>query len=738
MTVETRRSFCRVCHASCPIDVDVDTADASLPGGRVVAVRGVMEDPLFEGYTCIKGRQLPEQMHQPGRMVQPLRREPDGHFATIDSSTAFDEIALKLNQIIATHGPRAVASYTGTGGFQNSVAVPAARAWHQGFGSTSFYTSVTIDQPAKATAPTRIGMWEAGYHNFRDADVLMAIGYNPMVSSYGAVGGLQGTNPFTVMRRAKKRGMKLIVVDPRRTELATFADVFLQIRPGEDPTLLAGMINLVLSEGLLDHEFCDTWVGDLPTLGQSVAPFTSSYVAERCGITVTDFEGAVRMFAAGPRGTVGTGTGPNMAPHSSLTEHLSMVLNTVCGRVNRPGDRLESGNFLYPETPRRAQVIPARTPVNGPAARIRNLRGYRGEMPTATLAEEILTPGEGQVRALIVSGGNPAVAWPDQDLTLRALKDLELLVVIDHRMTASAELAHYVIAPKLSLERADVPHLMDRWFRAPYTNYSPAVLDASANPDHDVHNEWEVFWELARRMGSTIPLPGGDLPLDSKPTDDTVIDLAYANSRMPLDEIRTHLGVVHEDLAMVVAPADPDATGRFTVAPTDLMDELAVVRLETSGAEVFGSFTPEAFPYRLVSRRLKAVLNSLGVELSALRKKEGTTNHAHMNPDDMHDLTLTDDDLIRITSPAGSIVGVVAASPDVRRGVISMAHSWGGLSMTDEKVRDIGVPTSRLVSTDGGFDPVTGMVVSSAIPVNVARFYESDFSSPKLAGTSSV
>ena len=189
---------------------------------------------------------------------------------------------------------------------------------------------------------------------------------------------------------------------------------------------------------------------------------------------------------------------------------------------------------------------------------------------------------------------------------------------------------------------------------------------------------------------------------------------------------------------MVVAPADPDATGKFTVAPTDLMDELAAVRLETSGAEVFGSFTPEAFPYRLVSRRLKAVLNSLGVELSALRKKEGTTNHAHMNPDDMHDLALTDDDLIRITSPAGSIVGVVAASPDVRRGVISMAHSWGGLSMTDEKVRDIGVPTSRLVSTDGGFDPVTGMVVSSAIPVNVARFYESDFNSPKLAGTSSV
>ena len=710
MSVETRRSFCRVCHAACPIDVDVDTNDTQFPGGRVLAVRGVLDDPLFEGYTCIKGRQLPEQMHQPSRLRSPMRRAGDGHFEAVPSGVAFDEIAARLRTIIDVHGPRAVASYTGTGGYQNSVAVPAARAWHQGLGSPSFYTSVTIDQPAKTTAPARLGAWEAGYQNFRDADVSMAIGYNPMVSSYGAVGGLQGTNPFTVMRRAKQRGMKLIVVDPRRTELATFADVFLQIRPGEDPTLLAGMISLVLEEGLIDHEFCDTWVGDLHALGRSVAPFTPTYTAERCGIDVEDLRVAARMFGAGPRGTAGTGTGPNMAPHSSLTEHLTMTLNTICGRVNRAGDLLESGTFLYPETPKRAQVIAPRTPTNGPPSRIRGLRGYRGEMPTATLAEEILEPGEGRIRALIVSGGNPAVAWPDQELTLRALKDLELLVVLDHRMTATAELAHYVIAPKLSLERADVPHLMDRWFRAPYTNYSPITVTAT----DDVHNEWEVFWELARRLGSDIPLPGGNVPMERKPTDDEVIDLAYANSRMPLATVRASRGVVHEELAMVVEPAEAGASATFTTAPSDLMDELASVLAHPTAGD-------SAYPYRLVSRRLKAVLNSLGGELTALRRSAGTTNHAHMNPLDMDALGLVDDDLIEITSPRSTITGVVAASPDVRRGVVSMAHSWGGGALSDEKVRDIGTPTSRLVSTSDGHDPVNGMVVQSAIPVRIAR-----------------
>lgn len=705
---ETRRSFCRVCHAACPIDVDVDVIH-----NRVVAVRGVADDPLFEGYTCIKGRQLPDQFADPGRLRSLLRRAPDGRLEAVDPNDAFDEMASRLRSIIDRHGSRAVASYTGTGGYQSACGVPTARAFHQGLGSPSFYTSVTIDQPAKTTAPFRLGIWEAGYHNFRDADVSMAIGYNPMVSSYGPVGGLQGTNPFTAMRRAKQRGMKLIVVDPRRTELAAFADVFLQVRPGEDPTLLAGMINLVLSEGLHDHDFCDRWVDQLDALGQAVAGFDVAFVAERCGLEPADFVEAVRLFAAGPRGTAGTGTGPNMAPHSSLTEHLTMVLNTICGRVNREGDRLESGWFLYPETPRRAQVLPAREPTTGHPSRFRGLRGYRGEMPTATLAEEILTPGDGQIRALIVSGGNPAVAWPDQELTLAALRDLELLIVIDHRITATAELAHYVVAPRLSLERADVPHLMDRWFPAPYVNYTPAVVE----PDGDVFSEWEVFWELARRLGSPLALPGGVAPTDRRPTDDEMIDLAYGNSRMPLDEVRANRGQVLEDRAMVVQSADDDCHARFTVAPEDLMSELADVR-----DEPFGAAATSDYPFRLVSRRLKTSLNSLGQELPALRAK-GTTNHAYMNPDDMHDLELCDDDLVEITSPRATLHGVVSTAADVRRGVVSMAHSWGGTSTRDDKVRDIGSPTSRLTSTSAGHDPVTGMVVLSAIPVRLVKFH---------------
>ena len=714
--IETRETFCRFCHAACPLHVDVEINST---GARtqevVVAVRGIMEDPLFEGYTCIKGRQLADQHHAPDRLRNPLQRSDDGSFVEVTSKNALDDIAHRVQAIIAAHGPRAVATYTGTGAFQNSISMPVTQAFHSGIGSPSFYTSITIDQPAHLTSRLRMGAWEAGWQNFRDADVLLAIGYNPLVSSYAPAGGLQGTNPFVRLRRAKERGMKLIVIDPRRSELASFADLWLPVKPGEDPTLLAGLINVILQENLHDKDFCDRWVDQLDDLRSAVAPFNPEMVATRCEVEAADVLTAARMFAAGPRGTAGTGTGPNMAAHSTLMEHLALTLNAICGRVNREGDVLESGNFLYPGDTRRAQVIAPSDPAPGTPHRVRGLKGMPGEMLTNALAEEILEPGEGKVRCLFVCGGNPVVAFPDQLKTIAAMKDLELLVVIDHRMTPTAELAHYVIPPRLELERADVPTVMDRRFASAYVSYTPAVLQA----DGDLLSEWEVFAGLAQRLGTPIPLPGGDLPLDGSANDDMVLDYAFAKSRLAMSEIRAKRSTIHEELAIKVVAADPDASARFAVAPPDVVEEISVVLTESTGAEVIDGFDATKFPFRLISRRLKHVLNSLGREIPGLARV-GTTNAAYMNPLDMRDLSLSDGELVRITSPSGEVVGVAEGSDTIKRGVISMSHSWGG-SITDEDVRLHGTPTNRLCTVDSGRDPINGMAIQSAIPIAVTK-----------------
>ncbi len=707
MTIETRRSFCRICHAACPVDVEIED-------GRPIKIRGVDEDPIFKGYTCVKGRQLPDQVNDPARLRTALRRSAGGTLEVVDSSAALDEVADKLRHIIDRHGGRAVASYTGTGGYQNAPSHPVAQAFHRAIDSISYYTSVTIDQPMKATAHMRLGIWEAGPQNFSEADVLLAIGYNPMVSSFAPFGGLQGTDPFVTLRARKAEGLKLIVVDPRRTELASQADIHLQVKPGEDPTLLAGLLNVILSEDLNDAEFCRRWVepDHLDRLRSAVERFTPDYVAARCGVAADDVMAAARLFATGPTGTAGTGTGPSMSPHPSLMEHLTQCLNVVCGRYLREGQQIESGMLLQPAVPKRAQVIGPFGKPRGPESRFRGLRGYNGEMPCTTLAQEITTPGPEQVRALIVNGGNPVAAWPDQNKTLAAMENLELLVVIDHRMTQTADFAHYVFAPRLSLERADVPPFMDGWFREPYACYTPAVLE----PDGDLLNDWEVYDGLARRIGVDIKLAGGPIPAAA--SDDDVLDLVYAKSRVPMDEIRANSGQVLPQHAITVTPADPDAGGRFQVALEDHIEELATVWDETTSAELIRGFDPTIHTFRLISRRLKTHLNSLGAELPGLASKTAT-NYAYMHPDDLAELGLVDDDLVRIASPHAELIGVVSAAPDVRPGVVSMAHSWGSSTGTDEKVRDIGAPTNRLIDVENGYCPISGQAIQSAIPVSV-------------------
>lgn len=701
MATQTRKSYCRFCHNYCALEVDVED-------GRATAVRGDASDPIYGGYTCIKGRQLPELHAHPSRLLQPHKRTPDGYQA-ISSAQAFDEIAERVAQIVERHGPRSVASYCGTYAFQNSAALAVAKSWHYGIGSESFYSSVTIDQPGKFVAMSRSGTWLAGTHGFEDADVVMIVGCNTIVSQYAPFGGLPPWNPVRAFNDARKRGMKVIVIDPRRTDIARRADLHLQVRPGEDPTLLSGILRVILDEGLHDAEFCSEWLDGFDELYAGVRDFDLDFVAQRTRVPLEQIVAAARMFANGRRGIASAGTGPDMAPRANLTEHLLIALNMTCGRVHRAGERLPNPGVLSPQRRRKAQPI-APWPANaaGPRSRVRGLGQLIGEMPTAALSDEILEPGEGQVKALLCIGGNPIVAWPDQQKTERAMGELELLVCVDVRFSATSKLADYVIAPKLTLERADAPVLCDNWYEEPYTHYADAVVDPP--PGSDVNEEWELYWELAQRIGSPIALPGGELPMDERPSKADVLELMLPKTRFPWEEIRSHEGGhIYEGVEEIVRPADPGCEARIQLAPDGICEELAEVR---------GESAIERFSHRLISRRLRHVYNSSGQQLDAIRAK-GTTNPAFLNPADLEEIGVASGDIVEIESDHASILGVAQAAEDVPPGVVSMAHAWGDPAVDPKEVREIGSSTNRLVSNERHYDPISGMARQSAIPVNV-------------------
>ncbi|CAB4873473.1 unannotated protein [freshwater metagenome] len=716
-TIETRRSFCRFCHAGCAIDVDVDVA-----ANRVVSVRGVLDDPMYEGYTCIKGRHLGDQHHHDGRLYHSQKRN-GGAFEPIATALAFDEIADQLAGLIERHGPRVLATYCGTAAYQNATGLPVAKAFHQAIGSPGFYTSASIDQPAKFVAPMRHGAWQAGVQPFESSAVAMVIGCNTLVSTYSFPGGLPSFNPLVRLRRAKANGLQLIVIDPRRTELAHYADLFLQVRPGEDPTLLAGIIREILVHDAIDHDFVSRWVNGLDELRAAVDAFTPDYVERRAGVPTDQVREAARLFAQGPTGSVSTGTGPNMAPHSTLTEHLSVCLNTLCGRYLRAGEPLlNPGGVLTPPGAVRAQAIPPMPQYlsKGTPQRVRNLYSHRGEPPTSTLPDEILLEGEGQIRALLTIGGNPVVAFPDQRKTVEALRSLDLHVVVDAHLSATAQLAHYVIASTLSLERPDVPTTIDRWFAEAYTNYTPAVLQ----PAPEMRQEWQVYTELASRLGVTITLPGGTIEPGADVTADDVLDLIYSRAKVPFATVRANPGGhMYPELATVVEDADPAATARLELVPDGIAEELAEVFAEATSAQVIAGFDPHRHTFRMTSRRLKSVFNSSGRELGDLRRKEGT-NYAHMHPSDLVAVGVVDGDIVELASPRGAIRAIVKGAEDVRPGTVSMAHAWGGVPDQPGELSVIGSTTSMLVDTDSGYDKFTGMPVMSAIPVHVSAVRE--------------
>ncbi|MCB1843692.1 MAG: molybdopterin-dependent oxidoreductase, partial [Halioglobus sp.] len=528
------------------------------------------------------------------------------------------------------------------------------------------------------------------------------------------------------LREGRQRGLKVICIDPRETEVARRADLHLQVRPGHDAAIVAAMLQVILSEERHDQAFCAEHVANLDTLQALLAPFTPARVAPAAGIDASQIVEAARLFAAGPRGTAVTGTGPEMGPHPNLLQHLVQTLNAVCGRYCRAGERMPNPGVLTPPGPRFAQASgPQRSWLeDGVRSRVSpeigetlvlTPYGPRPEMPTAIISDEILTPGDGQIRALLCVGGNPLLAWPDQAKTHAALQSLDLLVCVDLRMSATAQLADYVLAPKHCLEREDVTLLTDIWHDQPYSQYTHSVLDASG----DKIEEWELFWELARRLGLDLATDNGPIDMQEKPSKLELLENITRGSRVPVREIAAREGGhIYPVPDIILSPADPASAERLELVPDGLEDELQAAFADLDAA------SSADFPLLLISRRMKNTYNSTGPELAQLGRK-GTTNPAHLHPSELQARGIADGEIIQVRSAHGVIPAVAAASEDVRPGVISMSHCWGGspdpAQQADARVRDIGANTNRLINNLENAERYSGIPRQSCIPVSIDR-----------------
>jgi anaerobic selenocysteine-containing dehydrogenase len=706
MAAREARSFCRICGGLCGMRIAIDADE------RIVAIKPDKQHPITQGYACSKGLEAGELHQGPTRLLHPLKRRPDGSFARIGLEQALDEIAERLTGILERRGPAALAAYRGTPNWFHAVGTYFLPAWLRSLGGWKYFSTYTIDQSAKWVTMERLGNWAGGRLSLAEADVWLFAGTNPLVS----VGsGYLLNNPSKSLKAAKERGLRLIVIDPRRTETAARAEVHLQIRPGEDPTVAAGLIHVILNRGWHDAAFCARHVAGLEALRGAVAPFTPEYVAARAGIEVSQLLRAAELFAGeGRRGAATTGTGPNMSPRSNLSEHLYECLNVICARYPQAGDVVSNPGVLSPRTPRVAQAIaPSRAWERGYRSRVRSMGMLYGEMMTGVLPEEILTPGEDQIRTLFVTGGNPAGSSPDTAAMAKALSSLELLVTIDPLMSATARLSHYVLPPKLMYEIPAVPCLdMELFYYGqPYAQYTPAIVTPPQGSD--VADDSYLFWSLAARMRRPIEFRGVTLDLDKPPDLDDLLSILLRDAQVPFQELKRHPIGSRFDVPPQVVEAARDDGARFEVMPKDVEVELAAVRTETS------SFESADYSHRLLCRRMREVSNTMR-DLPSIRRRR-KFNPAYLAPSDLATYGIAAGDRIEIVSAHGCIPAIVAVDEGLLPGTISMTHGWGGLPDENLPYDTEGANPSFLIKMDAAYEAINAMPTMSTIPVNIRK-----------------
>lgn len=721
---EVKAGFCRACHAYCPIHLDIED-------GRAVALKPVKEHPVYHGYACGKGRGSPEFHYMEGRLLSSMKRQPDGTHRPIASGQAIGEIAEKLRLIIERHGPRSVALYTGTFGAINLAASVFSEAFMEAIHSPMLFGSMQIDQPGKPISQAIHGYWLAGHANLEQADAWLVIGSNPTVSMLGP------PNPPLLINRAGKRGCRIYVIDPRRSDIARQADIFLQILPGQDAVVLAGLIHVILQEKLQDQAFIADNVRGVEDLRHAVSPFTPEFVARRCGVPVEDLRALALGYAASKCGVIFAGTGPNMSPHGTLMEYLRLSLMSLCGHWRRAGDDVPAHSVLVHLPPMVAQAVDPRPGWNlGDGIRSRNLTKTACGLPTSALAEEILLDGAGQIKVLISNGGNPMLAWPDQMRTLQAMKKLELLICIDPVMSETAKHAHYVISPRVqqeTMQTTALSELMWGWFPTvhpieAYAACSPALVEPPAGSD--IIYDWSFFHELARVMGVPMKLKPTSfvfdpaeaqkreipLAMDRSLTVDEVWELMLTDSPIPLTEVRRyptgHVFDIPPEKHKVL-PKAPGWTGKLDVGNADMMTDMQRAYEGPDESEIQG------FSHRLISRRLKDRYNS-SWRYAQVSVRQWTYNPAFMNPKDLEQMGIADGDVIEIRSRHGAIRGVVEADATVRAGVISMSHAWGKNPDEPADPLGMGCNTGLLTDTTTDYDIYSAMPRMSSIPVNIS------------------
>ncbi|MDZ7607674.1 MAG: molybdopterin-dependent oxidoreductase [Cyclobacteriaceae bacterium] len=719
----TVHTFCRICESLCGLEVTVQH-------NKILEVKPDENHVATQGFSCIKGLKQHEMYDSPDRLRYPMKKTATG-FERVSWQEAMKDMGARIKKIIREDGPNSVAMYVGTAaGF--SVLHPVfAQGFMTGLGSRSLYSSSTQDCSNKFAVSRHVyGFpFTLPFPDITHTNCLIIVGANPVISKWSF---LQVPNPIKKLRAIEERGGKIFVIDPRKTETAKTAGEHIFIRPGTDVFFYLSFLHELIALGGIDKSRVEQHMTGYDELEKVAAAWPATRTEKVTNIPAEKLKELVKIYSESDGAALYCSTGVNMGGNGAMAYWLQEAINAVSGNLDKKGGTLVGKGIIdFIKFGAKNGLL-----MRNDRSRIGNLLSVNDAFPGGILADEILTPGKGQIKALIVTGGNPLITMANSEKLREAFRQLDLLVCLDILPGETCQEAHYQLPCSDPFQRPDLPFIFPLMLglqEKPYLQATKPVIKMQA----EQRNESTIYVDLARACGK--PLFGSwatqiffeiisswkKLILGRKFStvpQEFVINLLLRLCgqksfgqllKFPHGKLRKE----HEENSFL-GKRVVTSNGKVNLAPEALLQ--MTPKLETD----FEKELKSQERLKLITKRAVTTHNSWTHNLDRMIANGRDTNYLYMHPADAEVRKLHDLDLVDVASNTATVRVPLKLLDELMPGTVALPHGWGhqaakGLSVAS-KTRGVNV---NILAASGpeNLEPLSGMAHLTGIPVEVTK-----------------
>ena len=709
--IKTHYRACNICEATCGLVVKYQK-------NKIISIKGDKNDPLSKGHICPKGVAIQDVHYDPDRLKQPVKRSKNG-WQPITWDQAFAEVATNIRNIQSKYSKDAVAFYTGNPTVHNLGAMLFMPMFSKMLKTKNRYSATSLDQ-----LPDQLASYLMFGHqllvpvpDLDRTDCLLIIGANPVVSNGSMMTAPKVADRLKIIR---KRGGVIINIDPRFTETSKICDQHIYINPATDVYLLLAMINQVFANKLETLGHLETFTSGLDEVKQLTKEYTPQAVSTITGIDATIITSLVDRFCQAKSACCYTRFGASTQKFGTLTQWLGNVLCMITANIDKEGGLM----FTKPafDILAKASKNPNRKVFGKHHSRLRKLPSFAGELPVSAMAEEIMTPGNGQIKMLIANSGNPVLSTPNSDEMDKALSKLDYMVSIDFYINESSRHANIILPPTSTLER---PHY-NLAFHTLAVRNTAKFTEELFKPEKDARSDMQIFVELWSRLQPSGIINKLKTWLIKrkiyKIAESGIVDLGLKNGPYPDIDIDKLKQSKHGIDLGALEPCLPDRL--FTV---DKQINLLPEAIKSDLKRMSDSFQQKTtankeFDLQLIGRRDPRTNNSWMHNSYRLVKGKNRCI-AHIHPNDAQTHNLTNGDIIKVSSKITSLSIPVLVTENIKTGVVSIPHGWGHVFADTEiqiAKKHAGVNINKLMD-ETEIDELSGNAVLAGVAIKIEK-----------------